>query len=1123
MIPYAFKSLRNARHQPGAALIITLSMLMLVAFVVVAFLARTSREAVLVNSAVGGQKADILANSVAELIVADLKSEMRAGSKETTNSGITILQPASAITALPSRSLLSAVSGAPFDNLLKQSGASGGMFSTTAPWNQTNVTQLIPTATSSATIKPSFDGRMVSASRWDKPQLLVGGNFSDTQVPNWVLLNRLGVSASQSWNNNLRDRTPTNDNFAIGRFAYNIYDVSGLLDVNVAGSPTGLGSAEIGRKGSLGLAALAEIPGIDSPANADLFVREWRNKLTAATPEDFLSYHGFGKTTNPYYNFGPTNGFQKTATSGSDSDNRLLSRQDLIKLAANGKFGIATAALPYLTTFTRATNAPAWAPTTTSGSSIDYAAQADTPAAANRFLPNVRVTTSFTRADGTKPESGEPLLKTRFPLSRLAGLGRSGVNTTGNTTLLNGIPSPATAATIQRDFGLVWQTDRWIYAGPSGASVQDSIATLGSISGREPNFFELLQASILSGSLGKGLGDTQIKTLAFDEYKFNQIIQIGVNIIDQYDTDSFPTKITFGTNDFAGIENIPYLTRVFSQFYRLTSDPNNNRGYYMAEVWNPHRPKTNTNGPTRFRFAADGRSRMYVGSVEDPTKPYPNNPNPALNGPSVFPNGQKSVMGFQHKITDSGTPEIVSGAANENFLWPTLLIPAKGASASGNNNVSDGPVKFVGIYTAKIASKGIVEGTGSWAGNGPCYGGYLAGSTNESFYLQYYDGSKWVTYQAWNGHIWSGLWDGGGNRGPGHALSPALYTGGADPRSNRFGIFGNYSHFRSIATPLWNDQNYQDSLYKTLRPDSTQTQDTVWASLPYGVPLYVAAPAPPAGWGPNPLAPGPDGPPAYRMGWLTENKETLPTWYRDPDNILRNGDAAYASGAWGQPLEQEDAAKGLASRPVMLDRPFRSVAEMGYAFRDLPYKSLDFFTTNSGDAALLDIFCLNESPISAVTAGVFNPNTRLQPVLKAVLAGALKDELDAASGLASASEATAIATAITTATATTPLMNRGEIATRITPALTAGSFSNNPADAAIKARRESVVRALADVSNTRTWNLMVDLIVQSGRYPAGASNVDQFSVDGERRYWLHLAIDRHTGRVVARSMESVNE
>jgi hypothetical protein len=68
-----------------------------------------------------------------------------------------------------------------------------------------------------------------------------------------------------------------------------------------------------------------------------------------------------------------------------------------------------------------------------------------------------------------------------------------------------------------------------------------------------------------------------------------------------------------------------------------------------------------------------------------------------------------------------------------------------------------------------------------------------------------------------------------------------------------------------------------------------------------------------------------------------------------------------------------------------------------------------------------------------------------------------------------------------------------------------------------------VVRALADVSNTRTWNLLVDLVMQSGRYPTGATAVDRFSVDGERRYWLHLAIDRYTGQVVARSVEPVNE
>jgi hypothetical protein len=1158
MIPYAFKSPRNARHQPGAALIITLSMLMLVAFVVVAFLARTSREAVLVNSAAGGQKADILANSVAELIVADLKSEMRAGSKETTTSDITILQPSSAIAALPSRSRLSAASGAPFDNLLKQSGASDGMFSTTAPRNQNNVTPLISTATSTATIKPSFDGRVVSASRWDKPQLLVDGNFSDNEVPNWVLLNRLGVAESQSWNANLRDRAPTNDNFAIGRFAYNIYDVSGLLDVNVAGSPAGLDSAEIGRKGSLGLAALAEIPGIASAANADLFVREWRNKLTAATPEDFLSYHGFGKTTNPYYNFGLSNGFQKTATSASDSDNRLLSRQDLIKLAANGKFGITTAALPYLTSFSRATNAPTWGPTTPSGSSIDYAAEANTPAAANRFQPNVRVTASFTRADGTKAEPGEPLLKTRFALSRLAGLGRKGVETTGNTTLLNGIPSPASDATIQRDFGLVWQTDRWSYAGPSGASAQDSIATLGSISGREPNFFELLKASILSGSLGKTAGNSWlINSMTVDAVTDNQIIRIGACIIDQYDADSFVTRINFDGNDMAGVENLPYLNRLFTQQYRLTSSPINNNGYLMVELWNPHQPKENKGAsPTEFRVLCDkGRVRINSGSVEDKTKAplvynygafQPSstsgtyrNTDSSVTPPITRPNGLK--FGTWLSLAGSSlTFSVASNKSDELFTWPTLLTQrvsgasASAPSSSSNNKVVDGPVQFVGFYVGKVACSSDTYGNymGIW---NPCYGAYIENKSADllTFYLQYNDGTSWVSYSDWQNVTIAGMWDGGGNRGPGDATSPAIYLQAADPRSTRFGLFLNYSHERT-ADPRWSDPSwtggpaYQDSIGKTLRPDSTQKKDTLFGAdpqfggMPYGVGLQPAGPLS-SGWGPSPLAVNPDRVPSYRFGYLAENKDTLPTWYKDNDGILRNGDASYASGAWGQPLEQVSPAAGQASRPLILDRPFRSVAEMGYAFRDLPYKSLDFFTANSGDAALLDIFCLNESPISAVTAGVLNPNTRLQPVLKAVLAGALKDELDSASGLTGAPEASAIATAITTATATTPLMNRSELATRIAPVLTAQSFSNKPADAAIKARRESVVRALADVSNTRTWNLMVDLIVQSGRYPAGASNVDQFSVDGERRYWLHLAIDRYTGRVVARSMESVNE
>ncbi|MBU6172006.1 MAG: hypothetical protein KGQ87_11030, partial [Verrucomicrobia bacterium] len=561
-------------------------------------------------------------------------------------------------------------------------------------------------------------------------------------------------------------------------------------------------------------------------------------------------------------------------------------------------------------------------------------------------------------------------------------------------------------------------------------------------------------------------------------------------------------------------------TRVFSHFYRPTTDSTANRAYFMAEVWNPHQPKTNASGPTRFRFAAAGESRFHVGSIEDPTKPYPTNPDPSLRGPSVAPNGQKSVRGFTLSRTSSSNPVFSPGAANSNFANPTLLLPVNGASATGNNNVSDGPVKFVGIYAARLVCKADVDDTNTWGGNGPCYGGYLVGDPTLSFELQYENGTgNWVSYQIWNGHKWGGIWDGGCNRGPGDRVSPAVYCGGMDPRSNRFGNMGNYAHFRSQTLPYWNDKSYQDSLYKTLRPDSTKTQDTVWTSLPYGVPLYVGAPVPPAGWGPNPLAPPPDGGTAYRPGWLTENKDTLPTWYKDNDGILRNGDAAYASGAWGQPLEQANSAAGLASRPVILDRPFRSVAEMGYAFRDLPYKSLDFFTENSADAALLDVFSVNESPVTGVTAGVLNPNTRHQPVLKAVLANVLKNELDAASTLDAATEADKIATKITNATAASPLRNPSDIATRIPRSLASGDFAGN--DAAIKTRRESVVRALADVSNTRTWNLLIDVVAQTGSCPISSTDLSQFSVTGESHYWLHVAIDSFTGQVVDQYLEQV--
>jgi hypothetical protein len=75
-----------------------------------------------------------------------------------------------------------------------------------------------------------------------------------------------------------------------------------------------------------------------------------------------------------------------------------------------------------------------------------------------------------------------------------------------------------------------------------------------------------------------------------------------------------------------------------------------------------------------------------------------------------------------------------------------------------------------------------------------------------------------------------------------------------------------------------------------------------------------------------------------------------------------------------------------------------------------------------------------------------------------------------------------------------------------------------------KTQRESIARALGEVDQTRTWNLLIDVIAQTGRYPPNATNfANGFVVNGEQRYWVHVAIDRFTGKVIDKQIEVVNE
>jgi hypothetical protein len=55
---------------------------------------------------------------------------------------------------------------------------------------------------------------------------------------------------------------------------------------------------------------------------------------------------------------------------------------------------------------------------------------------------------------------------------------------------------------------------------------------------------------------------------------------------------------------------------------------------------------------------------------------------------------------------------------------------------------------------------------------------------------------------------------------------------------------------------------------------------------------------------------------------------------------------------------------------------------------------------------------------------------------------------------------------------------------------------------------------------------MIDVIAQTGNYVAGTPNLGdptKFIVQGEKRYWLHVALDREDGTVLGTQLEEVIE
>jgi hypothetical protein len=237
--------------------------------------------------------------------------------------------------------------------------------------------------------------------------------------------------------------------------------------------------------------------------------------------------------------------------------------------------------------------------------------------------------------------------------------------------------------------------------------------------------------------------------------------------------------------------------------------------------------------------------------------------------------------------------------------------------------------------------------------------------------------------------------------------------------------------------------------------------------------------------------------------------------YTDLDGVQRLGD--FISGATTAMLPTDWVDRPLILSGAFQNGVFQSVAEVGHVFRDQPWKTLNFTTASpsatakSADAGLLDAFTLHES---SMEAGKTSLNTRQKSVLTAILSQATK-RLTGANVLNS-TERDNIVNALFTLTQAQPMINKAELVTRLAADASVTGLGSKEA-------RECVIRAFSDACQTRTWNLLIDVIAQSGRYPPNASSLAGFLVEGEQHYWVHVAIDRFTGQVIDKQIEVVNE
>jgi len=230
----------------------------------------------------------------------------------------------------------------------------------------------------------------------------------------------------------------------------------------------------------------------------------------------------------------------------------------------------------------------------------------------------------------------------------------------------------------------------------------------------------------------------------------------------------------------------------------------------------------------------------------------------------------------------------------------------------------------------------------------------------------------------------------------------------------------------------------------------------------------------------------------------------------------------------------ESPAPTPTSSTQVISHAFSNAGELGYGIYTSspsptpfpsPLPTLDFSPPSFLDAPILDFFSYNPISSAYPRAGIVNLYTRNAPVLAAILAGTLKTDAAASqnppspviSGSPSAnSEAMTMASRIVQETqnvlAGTPgygSVTQTDMTRAIAARLAAAAALHAPGTN-LTEQEQAISRALAEVGQTRTWNLLIDVVAQTGKYKPNAPDLtgSNFVVEGEKRYWLHIALGR---------------